>query len=87
MVRVWVEDNGIGIAPEHHDEVFRLFNRLHGEKYPGTGIGLAIVEKGIERMGGRAGVESSPGHGKPFLVGIAESVKRNFFSRRQQTNF
>ena len=62
-VRIWVEDNGIGIAPEHQDQVFRLFNRLHGEKYPGTGIGLAIVEKGIERMGGQLGVESTPGQG------------------------
>ena len=66
FVRVWVEDNGIGIAPEHQDQVFRLFNRLHGENYPGTGIGLAIVEKGVERMGGQLGVESTPGQGSRF---------------------
>jgi PAS domain S-box-containing protein len=65
-VRVWVEDNGIGIAPDHQDQVFRLFTRLHGEKHPGTGIGLAIVQKGVERMGGRAGVESTPGQGSCF---------------------
>ena len=65
-VRVWVEDEGIGIAPEHQEQVFRLFARLHGEQYPGTGVGLAIVQKGIERMGGRVGVESAPGQGSRF---------------------
>ncbi len=67
--RLWVEDNGIGIAPEHHDRIFRVFERLHGsEMYPGTGIGLAIVAKGTERMGGRAGVESTPGKGSKFWI-------------------
>jgi signal transduction histidine kinase len=65
-VRVWVEDNGIGIAPEYHGQVFRVFNRLHGENYPGTGIGLAIVQKGIERMGGRVGMDSVAGRGSQF---------------------
>lgn len=66
FVRVWVEDNGIGIAPDHQRQIFRLFTRLHGEKYPGTGIGLAIVQKGVERMGGRSGVESAAGQGARF---------------------
>jgi signal transduction histidine kinase len=66
VIRVWVEDNGIGIAPDHHDQIFRLFTRLRGEKYQGTGIGLAIVQKGVERMGGRVGVESAPGQGSRF---------------------
>lgn len=66
FVRVWVEDNGIGIAPEHQHQIFKLFTRVHGEKYPGTGVGLAIVEKGIERMGGRVGVESTAGNGARF---------------------
>jgi len=65
-VRVWVEDNGIGIAPEHQAQVFKLFTRLEGATYRGTGVGLAIVEKGIERMGGRTGVESAPGKGSRF---------------------
>jgi len=69
FVRLWVEDNGIGIAPEHHERVFGLFQRLHDARaYPGTGIGLALVRKGAERMGGRAGVESEPGQGSRFWV-------------------
>ena len=66
FIRVWVEDNGIGISPDHQHQIFKLFTRLHGEQYPGTGVGLAIVEKGIERMGGRVGVESRAGSGARF---------------------
>jgi signal transduction histidine kinase len=66
FIRVWVEDNGPGIAPGHQDQIFRLFTRLDGEKYAGTGIGLAIVQKGVERMGGRVGVESPIGQGSRF---------------------
>ena len=69
LVRLWVEDNGIGLAPEHRDRIFKVFERLHGEEtYPGTGIGLAIVKKGVERTGGRAGVESDDGRGSRFWV-------------------
>jgi len=66
VVRMWVEDNGIGISPEAQRQVFEIFTRLHGEKFPGTGIGLAIVQKGVERMGGRVGLESTPGQGSRF---------------------
>lgn len=68
-IRLWVEDNGIGIAPEYHDRIFRVFERLHGvETYPGTGIGLAIVRKGMERLGGRVGIESQQGEGSRFWI-------------------
>ncbi len=71
MVRLWVEDNGIGIAPEHHERIFRVFERLNGGNYGGTGVGLAIVRKGVERMGGRVGVESQPGEGSRFWIELA----------------
>jgi PAS domain S-box-containing protein len=68
-VRLWVADNGIGIAPEYHKRIFRVFERLHGiEAYPGTGIGLAIVQKGVERMGGEVGVESQLAQGSRFWI-------------------
>ncbi|HYG36169.1 MAG TPA: PAS domain S-box protein [Clostridia bacterium] len=68
-VRLWVEDNGIGIRPEAQHRLFRLFQRLHRETdYEGTGVGLAIVRKAVERMGGQAGVESEEGKGSRFWV-------------------
>lgn len=68
-MRLWVQDNGIGIEPQYQEQIFRVFNRLHGiESYPGTGIGLAIVSRAVERLGGRYGVESSPGTGSRFWV-------------------
>jgi PAS domain S-box-containing protein len=72
-VRLWVEDNGIGIQPEHQQKIFGVFERLHGpEAYPGTGIGLAIVRKGAERLGGRVGVESAPNQGSRFWIELPE---------------
>jgi signal transduction histidine kinase len=68
-VRLWVEDNGIGVAPEHHERIFKVFERLHGiEAYPGTGIGLSIVRKGAQRMNGGAGIESTLGEGSRFWL-------------------
>lgn len=73
VVRTWVEDNGIGIAPEHHARVFEVFQRLHGiGQYEGTGIGLAAVRKGIERIGGKVGVESRLGNGSRFWFDLAK---------------
>jgi PAS domain S-box-containing protein len=68
-VRIWVEDNGIGIAPEHLDRVFGVFERLHPDQYyEGTGIGLAIVRKVTERMYGTAGAESDGVTGSRFWI-------------------
>lgn len=74
FVRLHVQDNGIGIAPEHHDRIFRVFERLQTEsEYSGTGIGLAIVRKGAERMGGKVGVESRPGGGSCFWLELPKA--------------
>jgi PAS domain S-box-containing protein len=66
-VRVWVEDNGIGIPKHAQRRLFGMFQKLDN-KYDGTGIGLAIVRKVAERMGGRVGAESEPGSGSRFWV-------------------
>lgn len=67
--RLWVEDNGIGIAAEDQERIFQVFERLPGAGgYPGTGIGLATVQRGVSRMGGRVGVESEVGHGSRFWI-------------------
>jgi len=66
-----VRDNGVGFDMKFHDRIFAIFQRLHrSEDYPGTGIGLAIVRKAMERMGGRAWAESEPGKGATFYLEI-----------------
>jgi len=68
-VVVRVRDNGIGIPVEHHERIFNMFQRLHGdEQYPGTGIGLATVRKSAEMLGGTVWVESEAGSGSTFCV-------------------
>jgi signal transduction histidine kinase len=74
LVRIWIEDNGIGIAPEFQSRLFRVFERTppaHG--YEGTGIGLAIVRKATEKMGGSCGVESDGRTGSRFWIDLPAS--------------
>jgi signal transduction histidine kinase len=69
MVRIWVEDEGVGIDPKDHDRIFEIFQRLNtAPQYEGTGIGLAIVRKATERMGGRCGLNSARQKGSQFWL-------------------
>jgi PAS domain S-box-containing protein len=66
-----VTDNGIGFDMKHHDRIFEIFQRLHrAEEYPGTGVGLAMVRRAIERMGGRVWADSRPGSGTTFHLAL-----------------
>ena len=73
-VYLWVEDNGIGIAERSQERMFGLFDRLHAQQvYPGTGIGLAIANQGVDRMGGAIGLKSTLGIGTRFWVKLRKS--------------
>src|SRR6185295_5237580 len=74
-VRLVVEDNGIGVAPQFRDKLFGVFERLQAaDAYPGTGIGLAIVKRAVERMGGRVGVEPREPRGSAFWFELPLAV-------------
>jgi signal transduction histidine kinase len=68
-ILIEVADNGVGFEMKYHDQIFKIFQRLHrDDQYPGTGIGLALVRKAVQRMRGRVWAYSEPGHGARFFV-------------------
>lgn len=72
-VRISITDNGIGIAPDQQERIFDLFQQV-SKSYGGTGVGLAIVRKAVARMGGRLGVDSTPGKGSRFWIEIRKAA-------------
>ena len=81
-LRISVQDNGIGFDMQYHDKIFNVFQRLHREdQYPGTGIGLALVRKAIDRIGGRVWAQSTEGEGATFTIELPQSVAVGSSSR------
>jgi signal transduction histidine kinase len=75
-IRLWIEDNGIGIEPNYQERIFNIFIRLHDDdEYPGTGIGLAIVRRGVQRMGGTVGIESQLRQGSRFWIELPQATR------------
>jgi signal transduction histidine kinase len=70
-IRVWIQDEGVGIPREAHHKIFGIFERAVASAYEGTGIGLAIVARAMQRMGGTCGVESEPGKGSRFWIELS----------------
>ena len=82
-----VADNGIGIPPEFHDKIFRIFQRLHSqEEYPGTGIGLSIVRKAAELLGGTVWLESTEGEGTTFYVELPVGSDQRSLPKGERTD-
>jgi len=74
-IEIFVRDNGIGIAPDYHEKIFQIFRRLHtSREYEGTGIGLAIVQKAAQNLGGSIRLESATGNGSTFYVNLPDSI-------------
>jgi signal transduction histidine kinase len=74
IVRLWFADNGVGIPKEAQERIFRMFQRLD-RSYDGTGVGLTVVRKAVEKMGGRVGLESEPGNGSRFWLELKAAAK------------
>jgi signal transduction histidine kinase len=73
-VRLWFADNGVGIPKEARERIFKMFQRLD-KSYDGTGVGLTVVRKAVEKMGGRVGLESEPGQGSRFWLELKVAGK------------
>jgi len=75
LVRIWIEDNGVGIDPSQHERIFKMFERLNPKAgYDGTGIGLAIVRKAVEKMGGNVGLRSDGKNGSQFWLELPNAI-------------
>ena len=72
-VRLWFADNGVGIPKDAQERIFKMFQRLD-KSYDGTGVGLTVVRKAVEKMGGKVGLESEPGHGSRFWVELGAAA-------------
>jgi signal transduction histidine kinase len=74
-VQICVKDNGIGIDPQYHDEIFEIFKRLDAKNSEGTGVGLALVKKVVDGLGGKVWIESEVGKGSEFYIELPLDFK------------
>jgi signal transduction histidine kinase len=77
-IEIFVRDNGIGIDPQYQQQIFDIFKRLHTEReYEGTGIGLAIVKRAVQKIGGKLRMESAVDKGSTFYISLPSSLLEN----------